>query len=70
MNREGDIELIQVCWEVNDGNVAREKEGLESAMKFFGKRKGTIITYDQSDEIRSEVGQIRLVPFFEYYKVA
>ncbi|MEI7727182.1 MAG: ATP-binding protein [Bacteroidota bacterium] len=65
--RNNDVgELIQVCYELTIENTAREQKGLIDAMTFFKKDKGIIITLNQSDEIRHEGKQIRVLPAYKY----
>ncbi len=67
--RNNDVEeLIQVCYELTIENTAREQKGIIDAMTFFKKNKGIIITLNQSDEIRHEGKQIRVLPAYKYLK--
>ncbi len=62
-----DFELIQVCWDLHIDNEKREINGLLSAMKFFKKNKGIIITANSSDFISIESKEIEVIPFYEYF---
>lgn len=42
-------DLFQVCHDLNDMNLHREINGLFQAMDFFKKKKGYIITLNQTD---------------------
>jgi len=41
----------QVCHQLTDDNLAREKNGLQKAMELTGARQGFFLTYNQEDEI-------------------
>ena len=58
--------LIQVCWEINGDNKARETDGLLDAMLFFKKAEGTIITFNQRDTLRVNSKTIYLIPAFDF----
>ncbi|WP_293669940.1 ATP-binding protein [uncultured Parabacteroides sp.] len=59
-------QLIQVCSELNEMNLQRETEGLFSAMEFFDKKEGTIITLNQSDSFTQNNKTIRVVPAYKF----
>jgi predicted AAA+ superfamily ATPase len=59
--------LIQVCWELNHDNRARETEGLLEAMKYFKKKEGMIITLNQRDVIKIDEYQIELIPAVDFF---
>ena len=61
-------ELIQVCYNLKNENISREKEGLIDAMNFFGINKGTIITFDQEDKITAKGKLIQVVPIANFLK--
>lgn len=60
--RDAVILAVQVCWEVNSGNLDREIRGIKSAMEETGVMEGFIITYDQSDHIDG----IKLIPAWQW----
>lgn len=60
------IGLFQVTWELNDGTKKRELDGLMKAMDEFGLKNGTIITYDQEDEIQYDSKVIRVIPAWKW----
>ncbi len=64
---EQSFELIQVCWDLHIDNEKREINGLLSAMKFFKKDKGIIITANSSDFISIEGREIEVIPFYKYF---
>ena len=43
------ILAIQVCWELDEDNLEREKSGLKEAMAKFKLKKGLILTFNQED---------------------
>jgi len=45
------IQVIQVCWELNDDNLDRELEGLREAMLYTKAKNGIVLTYNQEDEV-------------------
>lgn len=60
-----DLEAVQVCYEINEDNLKREMEGLSEALDFFGMKKGTIVTFNQSDLYRFDNKEITLRPVRE-----
>lgn len=61
-DRDAAILAVQVCWEVNSGNLDREIKGIKSAMEETGAMEGFIITYEQSDKIDG----IKLIPAWQW----
>lgn len=59
-------QVIQVCYELNSGNLAREKNGLLAAMQFFGLQEGCIVTRNQQDFFYMENKTIRVVPAWQW----
>jgi uncharacterized protein len=49
--KKGDkvIQLVQVCYDLNNDNLARETNGLMEAMEFFELKTGVIVTLNQND---------------------
>jgi len=56
--------LLQVSLQVDQDNLDREIAGLTEAMEFFKLNRGTIITFDQSDNLTAGNHTITLVPFY------
>jgi len=55
--------LIQVSYSLKEKETYdREVKGLEKAMKEFNIDNGMVITYDESDEIKSAHGIIKVIP--------
>lgn len=65
--KEGKIkDAIQVTKELNSNNREREIEGLINALEYFGLKKGTIITLNQSDELVVNGKHIKIVPAWQW----
>ncbi len=63
-NSDGTIKLFQACLSLKDLNTReREIRALEEAMQMLQVDHGTIVTLDESEEIRVQSGLIRCVPF-------
>ncbi|MDG4952977.1 ATP-binding protein [Actinobacillus equuli] len=61
------VQLIQVCWQLNSENIARERDGLLDAMNFFHFDKGVIVTFDQEDKLIIENKVIEILPFWKVF---
>ena len=59
--------LIQVCYQLNSDNEARETEGLTTAMDFFNFKEGIIISFDQEDKWKTNGKTIHVIPFYKYF---
>jgi predicted AAA+ superfamily ATPase len=57
---------VQVCYELSKENRERECEGLREAMEMFGLSTGTILTYDQEDEIQTAGKKIIVTPVWKW----
>jgi uncharacterized protein len=57
---------IQVSWQVGEQNEKREVEGLLEAMNRLNLTEGTIITFDQEDNLAKEGKTIRLIPGWKW----
>lgn len=57
---------FQVCYELTVENRERECGGLLEAMEKFGLTKGTILTYDQEEEIPAGGKTIVVVPVWKW----
>ncbi|MGX2973985.1 DUF4143 domain-containing protein [Ursidibacter arcticus] len=60
-------QLIQVCWQLNTENIARERDGLVDAMNFFKFEQGLIITFAQEDKMIVDGKMIEVVPFWKVF---
>lgn len=60
------VELVQVCFELTPDNLMRELNGLLNAMKFFKKKKATIVTFATTDYIKEKGFEIEVVPAYTY----
>ena len=61
VNPQGNPSCIQVCWELNRDNQDREIKGLLEAMDFFNLDKGTIITFNDEDIIKTNGKKITVL---------
>jgi len=59
-------ELIQICYELNEKNILREKNGLLEAMKTLGLNKGIILTFEQEEEIKEGKFKISIIPIWKW----
>ena len=58
---------IQVCYSYYDEQtLKREKEGLQKIAKVLPCRRRTIITYDTTDTLQDEQGEIEVMPFWKW----
>lgn len=63
IQRDDEVEeLIQVCWELDEKNTAREVNGLLAAAELTHCKKGKIITYNQTDTLLYNDITIEVVP--------
>jgi predicted AAA+ superfamily ATPase len=61
IKNEGKLIAIQVCYELNEHNQAREVNGLLKLP--FEVHERVILTYNQS----MSLGEVSVVPFWEYF---
>jgi predicted AAA+ superfamily ATPase len=59
-------EAIQVCYELNEDNQAREFDGLREAMQACRLSEGIMLTYDQEDETTINGKKIRILPAWKW----
>lgn len=57
---------IQVCFDLNNGNKEREIGGLIEACKLLGADEGTIITYDEEDELTADGVKVEIFPAWKW----
>lgn len=57
---------IQVCYELNEDNKAREFAGLMEAMRACRLSEGILLTYDQEDETSLDGKKIRMLPVWKW----
>jgi len=60
------VKLFQVCADLNNQNVVREKAGLLEAMKYFDLQAGMILTTSQEDELIFDDKIIRVMPVWKW----
>ena len=58
--------LVQVCYELTPDNLKRELNGLLKAMRFFKKRKATIVTFANTDLIKENGFEIDVIPAYKF----
>jgi predicted AAA+ superfamily ATPase len=58
--------IYQVCWQLDQNNLDRELAGIISAMDFFGVKKGTVISHNQSDSFTKAGKAISVIPFYKW----
>ncbi len=56
------VKAVQVCWEMNNDNMAREINGIKDAMAETGAQNGIIITNNQEDNLDG----INLIPAWKW----
>ncbi len=66
MNRNRVEQVIQVCEELKQDNLATELNGLYEAMDFFEMTEGTLVTMNQTDRFERNGKVITVVPFYEF----
>jgi len=60
------IEAIQVCYSLDDTNKEREIKGLIEAMNTYKLEEGTILTFEQTDELKIEGKKIKIIPVLQW----
>jgi predicted AAA+ superfamily ATPase len=64
--KPGSVSLYQVCHELHSKNKEREIKGLFSAMKYFNKKNGMILTYNQDDTISKDNKDVLVKSLWKY----
>lgn len=59
-------EVVQVCYQINDENFDRELDGLVEALEYTDQKSGSIVTFNQEDEIQKEGFQIKIIPAHKF----
>ncbi|MAG02462.1 AAA family ATPase [Candidatus Pacearchaeota archaeon] len=65
-NKNGKMQAIQVCYNLNEENQDREINGLVEAMNKFKLTRSLIITMDQEDNLEIENKKIMLKPAWKW----
>jgi predicted AAA+ superfamily ATPase len=60
------VGALQVCFELTDDNLDREKNGLMAALEELNLKEGTIITLSQKDRYKEGRRVINVVPCHEF----
>lgn len=63
---DGRLTAIQVSLEVNEQNTKREIDGLVAACRQLGITEGSIITYDEQDDLKAEGINIHITPAWKW----
>lgn len=64
-NKNKNIELFQVCFELNEDNKDREINGMLEALEYTKQKTGTILTLNQTDELEINKKIIYVKPVWE-----
>ena len=68
MDKDKPSEIIQVAYKLDDQNTLdRELKGIESASKYFGLTKGTIITFEEERDIIMDNIKVSVIPAYKYF---
>jgi len=59
-------QVIQACYQFTKENKEREIAGLLEAMKEFKLKEGTILTYEQEENLIIEGKKIRIIPLWKW----
>lgn len=59
-------DAIQVCFELNDDNKEREIKGLHEALEKLRLEQGTILTFNQEDELTVSNKKIKIMPAWKW----
>ncbi|HRT53930.1 MAG TPA: DUF4143 domain-containing protein, partial [Flavobacteriales bacterium] len=60
------MRCVQVCWSIQDPETRqRELAGLAEACAVFGVKEGTVVTFEEREDIKAGKLRVRVVPFWE-----
>ena len=59
------VELIQVCWALDDGNMEREVSGLLAASSATGCKRCRIVTFSQRQTIERSGVKVEVLPIWD-----
>ncbi|SEI44737.1 hypothetical protein SAMN05216327_101634 [Dyadobacter sp. SG02] len=59
-------QVVQVCYDLNHDNMDRELKGLFEAMNHFELKEGTLVTFNQTDEVEKDGMKAHIVPAHQY----
>ncbi len=65
-DRDKITEAYQVCWKLTPTNRNREVKGLLEALSRYNLKKGTILTYNQKEQIKEANYEISVLPSWEW----
>lgn len=60
------IDLIQVCYDLNEDNLQRELKGIYAAMEFFKINQASIISFNQSDRFTNDEKTVDVIPASDF----
>lgn len=60
------VNLIQVCYALNEENRNREIKGMEAAMRVTGRKSGLLLTNNQEERIETAAGEIQVLPAWRW----
>jgi uncharacterized protein len=66
MNNDKLVVAVQVCFELNPDNMARELDGIIEALTFFKADEGFIVTLDQTDRLEKNGKVVYVLPAHNY----
>jgi uncharacterized protein len=66
LNKNIPNKVIQVCYDLNEGNEERELQGLVSAMNAFNLNEGLILTFDKEDKVEYLNKKIIIKPLWKW----
>lgn len=68
VREENNLLPVQVTWSLEDKNtMEREIKGLAEACDYLGVKVGTIISFDQEEEIEYYDYHFSVIPFYKYF---
>lgn len=65
-DRDKIVQAIQVCYELNTGNLQREISGCMEAMQMFKLKESSILTFGQEDTINEDDLRINVEPVWKW----
>ena len=66
IDKNNNIQLFQVCADLNNENLKRETDGLAECMDYFNLKQGTILTSSQEEEIVNGDKKINIIPIWKW----
>jgi len=66
IDKNNNIQLFQVCTDLNNENLKRETDGLAECMDYFNLKQGAILTSSQEEEIVNGDKKINIIPIWKW----